>query len=510
MRGNRLPLSVAGICGWLLVSGPAYPDIRWVETETPLGTVPDKASETRVSQDGRRVAAIVPRRGWNKQSLLQHVTFGGLKSNPARMFVDGELSREYRLVDAPSFSPDGKHFAYIAMLSPEEFKGPRPESLPKKLGPFVAVIDGEAGPLFPVALSSAPTAQTPEIVFTPEGRAIYQVADRQGEVRLMADRTETDSYPGVVLAVVYSSDGKRRAVVVKRDETLEAFIDGKTVGEFDDIGLPKFSPDGRHWALIALQDENWFLLVDGEQKQRRFPWIWRPVFSPDGEHIAHWAKEGEDKLMVLDGATIGRGEFLEYSFSVGHFAEALGPVFSPDSRGLAYVLKEGKDSHLVVGESRTSLQKRLPFGLAFSPDGKRFAYAMFDDVQESLFVVIDGESVSTGFRCANRLILGTGLSGGVFGMIPPVFSPDSRHVAFLRTKKARNWDKGGPNLQVVIDGVGSSYFDTLHALGWEQPESLWAVVERGGRYLRLEMKLEDQPTAPDPVANSRDRAEGHG
>ncbi|MEJ2085365.1 MAG: hypothetical protein P8Y44_06770 [Acidobacteriota bacterium] len=455
-----------------------------VESEIWLGKASPKDAYVTVSADGRRLAVIVNRRGSMKQSFLRNLTFGNLKSNPGRILVDGELGPEYRDLAVPTFSPDGQRFVYLAMLPADQFQGVRPEGLPDEVGPFRVVIDGEAGPIYPIAV---PPLGNEGFVFSPDGEeVVFQVLRDPDHSTLMVNRSEEATFDGPIFDVSYSPDGKHRALIADREGQRVVIVDGEVRGRYAGAGGLVFSQDGEHLAYVVRGALGWYAVVDGVE-QTKFERVRKLVFSPDGSRVAYWAQKSESNLMVLDGSEIGRGEFLAYSFTRADFADALGPVFSPDGRRLAYVLKVEMNSTLVVGEQQQVLEKALPFHPTFSSDSRRLAYAVFKDRDEEVFAVVDGKEHAAGFHQANRI--GLGMLLPIYRHVAPKFSPDSLHFAYLRTKKPKRWSKDGPNLQIVIDDVGSSYFDSIIEMAWQNPQTLWAVVQRGGEYLRLELRL---------------------
>lgn len=470
-------------CAAVAAASPGLTEELLRETTKSLGAVPEKASFITVSPDGHRLAAIIPQRSASKQVLLGQLNLAGLEANPAQIWIDGRLGPEYRLIAAPTFSPDSQRFAYLAMLPSERYPGERPPELPSHIGPFQVVVDGVGGPIYPLVI---PPLESRFFVFSPDSKRLaFQVPKSDEAAVLIIEGEEVGIFAGAIYSVVFSPDGAHQILTAGEGKKKSVVLDGKNLGTFDNVGVPTFSPDSRRLAYVVRRGRKWSAVFDGK-KFGKFRWAWNPVVSPDSEHIAYWASDGTNKIMMLDDQPLGRGEFLEHSSSKLQFIETLGPVFSPDSSRLAFVLKAGKNSNLVIGEETKTYTKALPFAPSFSPEGERFAYALFKDTEETIYAVVDGSEQPSGFRCANRLILGSGL--GVFTMIAPRFSPDGRHAAFLRTRKAKNWHEGGPNLQVVIDGVGSSYFDLVHSMTWQSENTLQAIVRRGVEYLRVELQ----------------------
>jgi S1-C subfamily serine protease len=298
---------------------------------------------------------------------------------------------------------------------------------------------------------------------------------------------------GILSDLIWSQDGRhlgyvgwtasrRHRLVV--DGAEEAFQAG---GERP---RPYFSPDGSRTAYNAWDHGN-VAVVDGKPHPLRYDeigsFVSHPgqlpdhvafVFSPDSKRVAYIARRGHRRLVVLDGA-----EGAEYD-------EILPLVFSPDSKRLAYLGAREVDSFKVVqvprgGNERGMKESRIPAkeskyylvvhgadGKAdelalprgrpttpvFSADSSRLAYALAYELPPE-----PGKWTPEHMRRRTRVVVDGKEEKEYMEAGPPVFSLDSRHVAYW----ARVQLERGPvreNYVVVRDGVEGKYYPGIQCL----------------------------------------------
>lgn len=172
------------------------------------------------------------------------------------------------------------------------------------------------------------------------------------------------------------------------------------------------NPDARRIAYITKHGDNQSVVVDGKEGNT-YDTIWSLKFSPDGTKVGYAAKHRGKCFIVVDGIEhekyheIGRNSF----------------IFSPDSKQIAYTAKFGTKWSLIIEkldedglEYKEKEYDIEPSRFCFSLDSKRFAYTYSH-------LVVDGEVIDE-CDCAADF----DLTSPVF----PVFSPDSKRVAFLQ------------------------------------------------------------------------------
>jgi Tol biopolymer transport system component len=310
-------------------------------------------------------------------------------------------------------------------------------------------------------------------------------------------------------------------------------IDGVAQQPFDSVGLPIFSPDGKHLAYTAMQQGKQWLVLDATAK----PWPHDdPRFTPDGKALTYATiKNGKVVLMVdakqsgaehsgvspaifsADGrrmmfeATIidftaaktpmvipqNQGVWNPINVPAGTVVKsfmvvdgkpgaaydlltenvdlemAVTPIFSPDGKHLAYAARklDAKKNNrwLVVEDEQEGPAFDAVFGLAFSPDGNHLAYVAKRDGK---WVAIEDGKAGQPFDSA------TSITDGEMLVSQITFSPDSRHTAYTSVNDGK-WS-------VVADGRPSGGFDFVGPVTFDAGGTLecLAVKDRTIYHLR--------------------------
>jgi len=269
-------------------------------------------------------------------------------------------------------------------------------------------------------------------------------------------------------------DGDRVRVVTRGERNGNRFfgVDGR---EWEVPGAFWMGPEVSSSGLLAL------LIADKEGDERRKRVVvngvagaawkeisWPPTFSADGKRIAYVAQDSMNSLIV-DGAVVTQDQT-----SIAY------PTFSPDGRRLAYRIEVRGDAGvlgevMVVDGCRSDLSPRSVSWPVFSPDSRRVAYKA--DKEDCGFVVVEGvkgpefgcvwpdiqfspDSRRVAYRVSEvrtarwgrMKVVVDGKEGEVFEKVDGlVFSPDSRHTAYVAEDRGMYW--------VVVDGAKSEAFD---------------------------------------------------
>lgn len=269
--------------------------------------------------------------------------------------------------------------------------------------------------------TAAPIPAAKEELLTELGSAF----DKAGEASWMVGHAGSDHF----------------AYAAKRGKKWVMVADGKEGPEFVEVGSPRFSVDGQHFAYRAVSQKaetagglfiRWRMVVDGKEGPE-FEELSLPVFSPDGQHMAYRGKRtpGTEarEVLILDGKEMGQFEYVSEvnpETMTREFDQDSQPVFSPDGHHWAYRARRKKNKEIILFDGKESAEFEEVTNPVFSPDGQHFAYrAKLKKNQE--VILLDGKE-TPGFDTVTK----------------PVFSPDGRRSAYF-AKRDKKW-------HLVLDG----------------------------------------------------------
>lgn len=269
------------------------------------------------------------------------------------------------------FSPTGGHSAYVG----------------RRGGDFIAVVDGkEAATLStPVMLQGGGSSSTTgwKFAFNKDGsRLAYGAMTGPGAWVVVVDGVNSPVYRAVDFTQL-ELKGKRLVYVTQTaDQKWHAVVDGKPGPAFDAISELKLTPDGAHYAFIGVRSslgpKRYLVVNDGVEGT---PWFTISSLeqAPDGR-IAY---EATTKL----GDASGRG---------GEGAVFVGGLSVPNT--LTYnVSYYDKDR---IGHRLGSARQRI----AWSPDGKRFAYVQRNPPAPDITVMVNGKQMGPSYLAAEELL----------------------------------------------------------------------------------------------------------
>jgi len=334
--------------------------------------------------------------------------FGYIATRPGSQFVilDGQV-HEYRGVSQKGivFAPDSSHYGWVGIRDDHQF----------------AVIDGVEGPPFE---GVAPQG----ILFSTEGGHHAYAAKTGNQAVVILDGAEGELFETVV-GLGFTARGHHARYVGVRGNERFAVIDTTSYGPFDEIRaitskvneanpMPEVfevSADGTSIGFIASRGEEWFVLANGKQFGP-YQGCTGLSLSPEGSRVTFLATRGDGWFMVVDGEEQTSHSFQSLSFS-------------PDGQRLASVIKrDNRFRALIDGAEGKDYDRIEPPGIRFSADGKHTAYLAVDGTDR--VAVVDGTE-GPRFR---RL-----------GSIPLGFVPNSSRPMYSIRK--------GENETFVIDGV---------------------------------------------------------
>ena len=220
--------------------------------------------------------------------------------------------------------------------------------------------------------------------------------------------------------IAYVSDGNIH--VINPDGTNEISL---TEGKF-----PVWSPDGKkisyyiyggydgYYGEIEDGDEDgkYVINADGTGKTRIAEFTTGSIWLPDGERILlikHTTEEPGIYIVNADGSNLVRIAEIEIE----------GTVFSIDEKKIIYENPEENTVYImdIDGTNITTLiEDTNVYQLTRSPDGKKIAYVTMENTATIYEMDADGK---------NKITLATS------GALAPVWSPDSKKIAYLRYKQ---------------------------------------------------------------------------
>lgn len=201
-----------------------------------------------------------------------------------------------------------------------------------------------------------------------------------------------------------SDDGTVIACRLTSVETRKGCIavEGRNGEEFDRVGPPALSADGKHVAYRAHQGDRCFAVV-GKQRGPEVDLMTDPAISADGAVVAYAARRGGCWSLVVngresdldrqpahvflsaDGRSVGYWHFESGAAGSSRvqvvvngkagpsFTMVGSPVFSPDGQTVTYAADEGEQQYIVIGDRKVPVSGRASDPV-FSPDGRKVGY----------------------------------------------------------------------------------------------------------------------------------------
>jgi hypothetical protein len=297
----------------------------------------------------------------------------------------GKRTGENDWIGTPAWSPDGAQLAYWtnpgARVSAEG---------PYTGGKHVLVVNGKKGSAWEGAEALAPP------VFSADGKQVAVIAQQGGRWFVVVNGQKLTPEP-LVDSVAFSPDGKQVAYAAARGGAAPGAGRGPQVGppamKFvvvvgkkvfgdgeDSAGSPCYAPGGV-LAYKALKGGKMGVVVGDRKGPFEFDIVGRPAFSADGRRVAYAAATGAqvDAFGALgpyaEAMAQGGRWFLvvDGKRGAGEFDRVDAPAFAPDGKQVACRARRGKKALIVIGEKAgEELDDVGP--PAFAPDGKRVAF----------------------------------------------------------------------------------------------------------------------------------------
>lgn len=200
-----------------------------------------------------------------------------------------------------------------------------------------------------------------------------------------------------VIQTYYSTDKKNIAVVVKNiDGYYQVFLNGQENPPYELVSQGVFSPDGKRFVYVAKQGNDIFLVEDGKEKStisfgaaQNTQHPEAITFSPDSKHLAYIIHTESGEAIVLDEKA---QQPYPHIYSVNPSRKRL--FFSPDSKHLAYVINNSaqtldrnnqeensktQEQKLIIDNKEMAVGFKWIFEFVFSPDSKHYAFVGLKD-----------------------------------------------------------------------------------------------------------------------------------
>ena len=229
----------------------------------------------------------------------QRLAYAGQQDGLQFVVVDGKKSPGYGGVyfETLQFSADSKHVAYAAERGMNRFvvvdgkngsdyegivrgtlrisgDGSRVAFVARKGEKLVQVIDGKEDPEYDKVEAA---------FFSENGKRVAYVAGTDLERFLVVDGTPERGFEEIIKdTVVFSKDGGRLAYGVAKKDKYSLMVNGKLSDEYEGMGVPSFSPDGKHLVFRAGISRKSVVFVDGNTVPNYSGIVCEPVFRKDG------------------------------------------------------------------------------------------------------------------------------------------------------------------------------------------------------------------------------------
>jgi len=357
-------------------------EVRVVLDGKPGPWLAGMRNETGVLQfspDGHRFAYREHDRDLNVRWVVDGVPQQWAEDPVTLRLALRRVSTRVAAIEGPAmatFSPDSRRFAYFA-------------DVPEK---GVAIIEDDvAGPV---------VKAVGWLSFSPDSKHLVYVAKSfDGRLGVVLDGVLGPTWVAQEAGIpAFSADGRHVAVILRREaggflrkrSVATLVVDGVVVTELpaDDVsGTPAFSPDGTHVAWWVLQGTRRRLMVDGDAMDGAGTVDSVPVYTAAGRLVcATRTDDGASATVVVDGRAgpIANGVATANS-ALRLFGRDLAPdpdvpfAVSPDGEHVAWMGLFGAAWHPVL-DDRVGPEFSVPLAWSFDADGHATWYAQRDDV----------------------------------------------------------------------------------------------------------------------------------
>lgn len=303
-------------------------------------------------------------------------------------------------------------------------------------------------------------------IISPDGNRYAYLKIDNGRQKVVCDGNEDHGYEEI-FSLCFTPDSKHLAYIAKQENEFFLVFDGIAGKGYTGIISDSltFSPDSKHYAFVGKTGDKWLVVTEkGEGKTYDEIGAGLLSYSPDSQNLAYPARVGVHWVLVINGEESKAYDGIR----------AL--TFSPDSKRTAAVVRRGNLFAVAVdNEEGPAFTIVKPSSLTFSPDSERIGYIAIDQDRE--FVVVNDQAgkaydqvVSeriafspdgkrTAFavrRQGDRFVVIDGVESKAYAGLteePPIFSPNGQKIAYPA------YD--GVKWKVVLDGVEQAGFSSI-------------------------------------------------
>lgn len=367
--------------------------------------------------------------------------------------VDGKRQKKYSGIRGLTFSPDSKHFAYVAE---------------KGEGKVVVVDSTEMGIAFDRIWIRG---------FTFDNRVVYS-GSQNGKECIVVDDEKGKLYDAVAPVFfspdrknfAYGAEGKNPGVnrsaysstlswVVKNDKR----IGKKHHGSARSLQPILFSPDGNRIAYTTPGIPTRVVVDETIGKQYKRVNSYDIVFSSDSKKVGYIAKDYHWYYVVVNGKEVAKKG---YGRNVPAVLAVKNVVFSPNSERIAYLVEENKNRMYIVVDGKEGKRYKAVSAPLFTPDSEQVVYVACEE-DGTIFIVRVKEQ-------EERIKLSTTVEMSAFAsenLISSVmFSPDRQRFVF----RAAEWKKQF----AVIDGKEMKRYDEVSKITFSPDGNQIAYVAK--------------------------------
>ncbi|MEK6914785.1 MAG: hypothetical protein AABW83_03995 [Nanoarchaeota archaeon] len=325
---------------------------------------------------------------------VAYISFEGDKNTrETNVILDGKKSsNDYNLISRPTFNPNSKSIAYIALRDLDENNIKNSKCFAVVNKKEIAEFECTEENVFMMIFNNEGDAGL--ITFSPDGKS---VAFSIGGL-LIIDGKQVNKY-SKAFNLVFSPDSKHVAYYASSKEDpkkLFIVLDGKEIKKPDESNFGSgdlvWNPDSKSFAYRIIRREGQSYKVsivlrylnDNEKIGKEYNRIEHIIFSPRGERMVYVAvrleqsieQEGAyiSELILVDGYT---GNEIDEGLNLD-----LLPVFSNDGKSIAYIVGHDKKSrvarksHIVINGEPGIDYDQIWTNPIFSQDGKSVGYGI--------------------------------------------------------------------------------------------------------------------------------------